>query len=952
MSSITNILIKSTPNTLPKRISAAEKINKRIKRPSDELAERESSEASSKFAQAVKQLPAYDVENLGFALMSNEDREALAITAITSSDKTKNPQCINSSDMGSTSRTDICPTCKLRYPDCSGHYGLIKLPTPIFNPLFKKMMIDVMSVICHHCGEIKVPPESIKSYGILSLPPRQRLPALIDINKEKDSTTCPNPYCYKISPAVKKGDLSPNKIVRDSDSPLTIEQVQSLFDKRRFTADKAAVLGFTEGAHPGNMIMRNLLVIPEQLRRDFRVDGNTKHSDLTNAYASIVNECNSYTNDRIKGISNEALQNRVERISNAIANLFTHPETTNGKDVKGILEQFKTKEGISRQGRRTNNNARAVVGPGPLLKFGEVGIPREIAKALLTKVRVTKYNINMARAFIAKGQVVFIVKNGKDFKTLVKNETRMEQSRSIEIGDIIFRHMIDGDIVIMNRQPTIEKLSLQGYSGKITDQRTITVSLPSTGAHNMDFDGDEGNIYGVVGLESMAEVMEILHSTNNIVSGQSGKPAVGLVMNALSGGYALTSKNIVVSRSDMQNAYNTVSPNFSFKSFCERALKRGGSMYSDIDGTIVKVSDIDVIPDYYDGKLYFSVCLPDTFQYRRGDVLIQDGIMLSGQLTKEHIGASTGSIIQVINTDYGRDITAKFVTDSTHILDEYARKRGISVGIYDYCPTIGSQVKKEDLEEARYRILSELKNKILDLPEVEDCNVEMKKRIENKTVEYMETATNDIGVKILREFIEPNSGLTIMANSGAKGTPSNVAHTIGSIGPQYERGYRIQNAITGGTRTTPYFIPNDKDVEARGFVFRNYGEGVTPADAAHMSVPTRTSIVDTAVGISVAGYLARSMARFFEDIMVSYSGGIVLNAEIPGSKTSGVKRVVSFMYGDDGFDTSKLEMVKTPIGDVFLPINLDRLASKINAKHGVFDSAYGIAPYTGPIEYE
>jgi len=94
MSSITNILIKSTPNTLPKRISAAEKINKRIKRPSDELAERESSEASSKFAQAVKQLPAYDVENLGFALMSNEDREALAITAITSSDKTKNASTV------------------------------------------------------------------------------------------------------------------------------------------------------------------------------------------------------------------------------------------------------------------------------------------------------------------------------------------------------------------------------------------------------------------------------------------------------------------------------------------------------------------------------------------------------------------------------------------------------------------------------------------------------------------------------------------------------------------------------------------------------------------------------------------------------------------------------------------------------------------------------------------
>jgi DNA-directed RNA polymerase beta' subunit len=483
-------------------------------------------------------------------------------------------------------------------------------------------------------------------------------------------------------------------------------------------------------------------------------------------------------------------------------------------------------------------------------------------------------------------------------------------------------------------------------------------------------------------------------------------------MNALSAGYALTSKDIIVSKGDIQGAYNDVFPSFTFKSFCDRALIRGGNMYySNTDvydsitltpkigdgvmltegqelyldrGDIVNIGNgqsylieekgtykivngevminrslIKVtadnwsgIPDFYDGKLYFSISLPSNFQYRRGQVLIQDGIMLSGQLTKEHIGGSSGSIIQVIYSDYGKDVCSKFVGDSTHILDEYARKRGISVGVYDYCPGISSEKKKDDLQHARHKVMVELKNKILDLPDVTTCNIEMKKRVENKIVEYMEQATNEIGIKILNEYTDADSGLTIMANSGAKGSSDNVAHTTGIIGPQYERGHRIQYAISGGTRTTPYFVPNDTDVESRGFVFRNYGEGVTPADAAHMSVPTRTSIVNTAVEVSTSGYLARKLARFLEDVVASYLGSVTINAIAPGGKVETVSRIASLVYGDDGFDVSKLENVKTPIGNIFLPVNIERVVSKINAKYGIFDNVMKDSKYEGPIEYE
>lgn len=1024
MSNITSLVINS--NTNSRRIlpttSILSNTSKRVKKPSDELAEKQASSASSKFIEMKKELTPMEIKNLGFSIMSDEDRQALAVVTISESKKTKDPQAINSSDMGSTTRTTICPTCKLRYPECSGHYGIINLPTPIFNPLYKKLMINVMSVVCHHCGEIKVTPESIANYGILKLPPNKRIAALIELGGEKDKTGCPNPYCYKTSPAVKKNDLTPNKIMRDPDSPLSIEKVASILDKRRFTAEMAAVLGFTEGSHPSNIIMNNILVLPEQLRRDFQIDGNTKHSDLTNAYSTIVNECNTYTLLKKNGSSNELLQSKVERIYKAIHDLFIQPEANNGKDVKAISTNLSGKESVLRPGVRTDLNSRAVLNPGPQLNFGQIAIPIEHAKALLRKELITSYNINLARRLIAQGKVVYVIKGNSTNKLDIKDENRMAYSRDIKIGDTIFRHTMEGDIVIMNRQPTIDKGSLQSYTVTLWNKRTIGIFLPSTTAHNIDFDGDEGNVYGTISLESMAEMMEIINSTSNIVSTQSGKPSVGLVMNALSGGYALTSKGVIISKYNIQEAYNTVLPNFTFKSFYERALTRGAKMWYSNDkftyehvtsanlvsedverpiaiskdqelllssGALVRVPNGNVyklskkglykvddnsqllirvgeplipvtddninigIPDFFDGKLYFSLCLPSSFQYRRGDVLIQDGIMLSGQLTKEHIGGSSGSIIHVIYSDYGRDVCSKFVSDATHILDEYARKAGISVGIYDYCPTLGSERKTDELEHERYRELTELNSKISDLPDSTKCNVEMKKRIENKVVEYLEQATNNIGIKILKDFIDEESGLTIMANSGAKGSSINIAHTTGIIGPQYERGHRIQYAISSGTRTTPYFIPNDRDVKARGFIFGNYGKGVTPADAAHASVPTRTAIVNTAVDVGTAGYLARKMSRFSADIVASYSGSVVNNAEIPGSKKENISRIISLIYGDDGFDVSKLEMVKTPIGNVFLPVNVERVVSKINAEYGIFDKVVEQPTYyDGPIVYE
>lgn len=921
---------------------------------SDEVANREAHAVNSGYHNLVAELEDYQIGSIAFSLLSDEKIKSLSVTQISIADKTSADNCVNSRKMGSTRREEICTYCKLQFPHCNGHYGHIELPTPIINPLFKRELVKVLSVLCHNCCNIRATYEYIESVGINKLPQDRRLQELSKlVGKEM---TCP--HCKKANYEIAPGDHGPNYINIKGRAPLKMDEILTLLHCDRLTPDIVKILGYEGGSHPRHIIMTSILVIPPVHRPDVIIDGRVKSADLTDAYASIIRACTDYTETvRLGKLENEK-NAKLERISREIHKLFTNPDGTAGKDPKGILETFKGKEGVTRQvqGRRSNLNARSVLGPAPELNFGELAIPVEQAKALLRPETVTQFNLKKMKEFMATGKVESITVEGKTNKIRITDSNRWEYVMKLKPGDIVYRHTMDGDVVIFNRQPTLQPESMGGYRVKVHDKRTIGMHLSATTPHNADFDGDEGNVFGLVGQQSVAEVEYIMGTWNNIISSQSARPNFGLVMNALSGGYALTANGVLVSRELFYECIDVMDEKPDMIEFMKRAIDHNGEIYYGESDNLIRIRDHDTLnlhkPTFFGGRVLFSVFLPPTLQYKKGNVVIKDGILMSGQTASAHIGGSTGSIVQVIYSDYGAREACRFITNATRVLDIYAYRRGITVGIYDYCPWLGNTEKKNALDDTRRKIIAKLRGKISELPIPDACDIEMNKKYENTIVEHMEQAINDMGAAVLSKFTDKDGGIAIMANSGAKGSTVNAAHTTGMIGPQYDRGKRMTLCITNNTRTTPYVVPGETDVSARGFITSNYSEGVTPLDAAHAAVFTRNAIVDTAVGVADNGYLSRRLVRFNEDVTTEYNGGVVLNA-IRG-KGNDLKRTVSLIYGDDNYDTTKIELVETPLGKIFIPVDISRIVARLNSRFGYFsnDDIQACAPYTGPIIYE
>jgi len=939
---------------------------------SDEVSNKESRESITKYQQLIDELEEYQIDSIGFSLLSDEDIDRLSTVRISMDVKSNGPNSINSKEMGSTKREEICSKCKLTFPYCNGHYGHIQLPEPIIHPLLKKDLIKVMSVVCHSCGEVRMLPSSVASSGIMKFPPSRRLKELHDL--VGDEMSCPNIKCLKPNKAIATGEHKANKLFLKGGGSLEIDNIMAILN--RLSPEDVKLMGYEKGSHPKNIIISKLLVIPPIHRPDVIINGGVKHADLTEAYSAIIRSCTEYAKLQLEDKSKEELAPQLEKISRDVHKLFTNPDSGSGQDNKGILENFKGKESISRQGRRTNLNARSVLGPGTANDFGEISIPIEQAKALPRQEMVTQYNIKKLKEYMALGQVESFTPAGKSNKIKIDDKNRWKYLGLLKPGDTVYRQTMNGDLVVFNRQPTLQKESMTVYRTKLWNRRTIGLHLVSAAPHNADFDGDEGNIYGIMGQQALAEAEYIMGTWNNIISSQSAKPNAGLVMNALSGGYALTADDVLVPYElfyecvDVLN--NLDGTLFNVREFMERAITQGLNLYKEEvnreqgerellslskEGihklTIEELKEINYKPSFFDGRALFSIFLPAKLQYRKGKVIIQDGILTQGQIGKQHIGSSHGSIVQVIYSDFGTNEACRFITNATKVLDIYAYRRGITVGIYEYCPWLGNTEKKSALDDKRREIIVEMEGKIAEMPVPDSCNLELMKRYENKIVEHMEQATNDIGIEVLNKFADKDGGIAIMANSGAKGSSVNAAHTTGMIGPQYDRGERMALCITNNTRTTPYVLPNETSVAARGFITSNYSEGVTPLDVAHAAVSTRNAIVDTAVGVSDSGYLSRRLVRYLEDVNTSYSGGIVINAYKATGKGMDIRRTVSLIYGDDNYDTTKLELVSTPVGSVFLPTDVYRLVSKLNSKHGTFQREGDLAsPYTGPIEYE
>lgn len=438
--------------------------------------------------------------------------------------------------LGTTDRNANCSSCKLNSTECPGHFSHIKLHEPIFDINYLDWVQKILSCICFKCSEILADPKSAEVNKIITNTKigETRFNLIRALTKNITSCKVCGTPVGKIKIVIKKLNsaitiVATNKLTNDDDKNKKIEtnisarKCQDIF--KAMSDDTCKLLGFDpKKSHPKFMIIDYLPVPPVPVRPSSKGDftASTQREDqLTHKLADIVKHNNKLkkskegnsSGDKSSGFAEEHLtllqlhtatyeNNDTSRIQTA---------TQHNMKVISIVSRLSGKEGRIRgnlEGKRVDYSGRTVITPDPTLDINQVGIPQTIAMNLTFPEPVTEKNIEYLTKLVRNGRNIYPganfvfpasrLLNSKDstrVKTILAIDLTYQKDKIIlHIGDIVERHLVDGDILLCNRQPTLHKVSMMGHYAKIirnTNLSSFRLPLAVCEAYNADFDGDK-----------------------------------------------------------------------------------------------------------------------------------------------------------------------------------------------------------------------------------------------------------------------------------------------------------------------------------------------------------------------------------------------------------------------------------------------------------------------------
>ncbi|MEM0340602.1 MAG: DNA-directed RNA polymerase subunit A' [Acidilobaceae archaeon] len=879
---------------------------------------------------------AYVIESIFFGLLSPQEIRKMSRTSIVRSDIYEpdgSPVVggLRDPSLGAIEPGERCPVCGNTREECPGHFGRLELARPVLIPHAGEYIHLVLQATCRRCGRIKIPPDKLAKYkSILKrLKKWSRLAEAFTKSVAREAsneTTCP--YCgernFKIRfirpiifyEAGVEGEVRLN--------PLQIRE-----RLERVPNEDVELLGLDpQRARPEWAVLTVLPIPPLSVRPPITLEtGMRAEDDLAHALAEIVRY-----NEKLKSlISTNAPEHMVEDAWIALQQLvaaYFDNELPNviqlmhrGKrPLKTLAQRLKGKEGRLRgnlSGKRVNFSSRTVISPDPWISINEVGVPEDVAKTLTVQVRVTPYNIEELRRYVKNGPYVwpgaaFVYKADTDKKIDLRYYKNYRQvADELKPGDIVERHLVDGDIVLFNRQPTLHRMSIMGHIVKVMKGKTFRINPLVCPPYNADFDGDEMNLHVPRLEEARAEAREILLVEKHILTPRYGGPIIGGRQDYVSGAFLLSLKTTLLTR--------------------EQLL-----MFIGASGRLVEVPEPAILKPgpYWTGKQLVSLFLPKDFNYRgrakfssgtlRCDnelcmydsfVVVRNGKLLMGALDKNSIGAEQpGAIIHLIALEYGEKKCAELMDTLFRIFIRALEAKGLTMS---YSEIEVPPSARNEINE----LIEEVRNEINELiRQYREGSLELipgrtaEESLELKIIERLQKLRTTSGDSTIKYFGMDN-GVFIMARTGARGSDVNITQMATMLGQQTIRGKRIIRGFR--TRTLPHFKHNDLSPEARGFIKGNFRDGLRPTELFFHTVAGREGLVDTAVKTSQSGYMQRRLINALQDIVV-YSDGTVRDLW---------NNVIQFKYGEDGVDPSR-----TYHG---VPVDIDRIIERVRSKRWV-----------------
>jgi DNA-directed RNA polymerase subunit A' len=739
-----------------------------------------------------------------------------------------------------------CRTCGGRLKECLGHPGMIELARPLIHIKYLPIIDLVLRATCEACGKVLIKDEKDMKKDLIGR-----------IKKAKDGKKCP--HCSIIQEKVK---LEKPTTFRSGRRRLFPSEIRERLVK--VSDEDLAVLGINARTLRPEWSILTLLLVPSvTVRPSITLEsGERSEDDLTHKLSDIIRSNQRLWENLNAGAPEVIIEDLWDLLQYHVTTFFDNSiakippaRHRSGQPLKTITERIKGKEGRIRKnlaGKRVNYSARTVISPDVNLKLNEVGIPYEVAKILTVAEKVTSINMKRMKALVAATEYPaanYILRVDGKRKRIVA-ELRDELVEELEPGYTVERHLVDGDIVLFNRHPSLHRASLMAHFVRVIPGKTFRIHPAACGPYGADFDGDEMNIHAPQTEEARAEAEVLLNVNANLFSPKNNMNFLGTVKDAVSGNFMLAEAEL--SKED-----------------AVQLLHEAG----------VEIPNLNKVNS---GKDIFEKILPKA---------------IDGKFDATNFKTGKGDVLRAADKVLGRDEAVELLRQVFSLGTTFLSRTGftLSADDLDVPASVKDKTAKiiEKAEDKTAKIIESYYDKSMELLPGKTAE----ETRENKILGVLNETRTQIGDAVQEGFPKDNLA-SKMIGSGAGGSMLNITQMACSVGQQVLHGRRIDFGYTG--RTLSFFKQGDLSPRARGFVYSSLMKGFKPEEFFFGAMTGRDGLMDVALRTPKSGYLYRRLANALQDLIMAYDGTV----------RDASNNIVQFVYGLDGVDISAKHLGK------------------------------------------
>lgn len=768
-----------------------------------------------------------DISTLNFSFLTCDEIYGMSCVEISSASVRVNPTHISGMydlRMGAM-RNLICKTCFHTEVKCPGHFGHIKLNVPVLNPAtFQNLKDTLITTPCFGCF--------FEGAGCICS----------DLNENKRR---------KVSNVRKRVTIQTRRSTESTINKYKFILIDSGNTKEISISQLYELLERAKTKNMNTLFLKALPVMPNQARPPEmnHLTGVWNTHPTTLLYLAIL-KANRNLRYRRDKIAEDLLQNAVNMLYD-IENTRT-VSFYKSSALGGIRQRIDGKAGRMRanlMGKRTDFSARTVLSGDPTLELDEIGVPRSICNTLTMPERIHRYNIQSYDL----SKIKYVIKpSGQRFDYTIK--VRVE----LEVGDIVERSLCNGDLVIVNRQPTLHRGSMIACRVRVSPSKTFSLNYSTMVPLNADTDGDEINIHVPQNIEARAELSELMGTSVNIVSSQSSKPLMGCTQDSLLGCY-LMSENDEIKKVDFLD------------------ILYDANVQSYDDEMIAEFDDIQPGRTFLSHILY-NLGIEVHCRIEKSRFFCQGiHIMPGAVFDKSVVGNADGSLIHQVFVTHGHEMASKLIYSLQQVANAYLTRFGATMGIGD-C-----------IVETTPFFHTELNNVI---------HSDLVKKLQIPDEELMIAALNDLNRR-MDTLTKTKNNLSNIIKAGSKGSVINFNQITQAVGQQIINAGRVP--ISNRDRTLAHFSKHDHGLYSRGFIANSFIKGLSSTEVYFHAMSGRVGIIDTACKTADTGAQSRRLVKCLENLTVvdAGSGKRPVFDRVTGN-------VIQFEYGIDGLDGTYL----------------------------------------------